>query len=110
VSQSTEKPTAATETVLVVENETAIKALVQMALERDGYRVLTAESGSEALRLAAAPRVRSTCSSRMSSFRICAGLSWPGGSSCSDRHWPRSSCPATWTIRSAKTHRRCQFL
>jgi DNA-binding response OmpR family regulator len=54
VSQSTEKPMAATETVLVVENETAIKALVQMALERDGYRVLTAESGSEALRLSAA--------------------------------------------------------
>ena len=45
---------AATETVLVVENEAAIKALVQMALERHGYVVLTAESGSEALRLAAA--------------------------------------------------------
>ena len=45
---------AATETLLVVENEAAIKALVQMALERHGYVVLTAESGSEALRLAAA--------------------------------------------------------
>jgi two-component system cell cycle sensor histidine kinase/response regulator CckA len=45
---------AATETVLVVENETAIKTLVQMALERHGYLVLTAESGSEALQLAAA--------------------------------------------------------
>ena len=45
---------AATETLLVVENETAIKVLVQMALERHGYVVLTAESGSEALRLAAA--------------------------------------------------------
>ena len=44
----------ATETLLVVENETAIKMLVQMALERHGYAVLTAESGSEALRLAAA--------------------------------------------------------
>jgi DNA-binding NtrC family response regulator len=39
---------AATETLLVVENETAITALVQMALERHGYVVLTAESGSEA--------------------------------------------------------------
>ena len=38
----------------MVENETAIKVLVQMALERHGYVVLTAESGSEALRLAAA--------------------------------------------------------
>jgi two-component system cell cycle sensor histidine kinase/response regulator CckA len=45
---------AATETLLVVENETAIKTLVQMALERHGYVVLTAESGSDALRLAAA--------------------------------------------------------
>jgi len=45
---------AATETLLVVENEAAIKALVQMALERHGYVVLTAESGSEALSLAAA--------------------------------------------------------
>jgi DNA-binding response OmpR family regulator len=45
---------AATETLLVVENETAVRALVQMALERHGYVVLTAESGSEALRLAAA--------------------------------------------------------
>ena len=45
---------AATETLLVVENEAAIKALVQMALERHGYVVLTAESGGEALRHAAA--------------------------------------------------------
>ena len=44
---------AATETLLVVENEAAIKTLVQMALERHGYIVLTAESGGEALRLAA---------------------------------------------------------
>jgi two-component system, cell cycle sensor histidine kinase and response regulator CckA len=45
---------AATETLLVVENEAAIKTLVQAVLERCGYVVLTAESGSEALRLAAA--------------------------------------------------------
>jgi two-component system, cell cycle sensor histidine kinase and response regulator CckA len=44
---------AAAETLLVVENEAAIKTLVQMALERHGYVVLTAESGGEALRLAA---------------------------------------------------------
>jgi two-component system, cell cycle sensor histidine kinase and response regulator CckA len=42
-----------TATLLVVENEASIIALVQMALERHGYVVLTAESGSEALRLAA---------------------------------------------------------
>ena len=45
---------AATETLLVVENETAIKTLVQMALERHGYVVLTAESAAEALKVAAA--------------------------------------------------------
>ena len=37
----------------MVENETAIRALVKMALERHGYTVLSAESGSEALSLAA---------------------------------------------------------
>jgi two-component system, cell cycle sensor histidine kinase and response regulator CckA len=52
VPKNFEKPMAATETLLVVENEAAIKTLVQMALERYGYAVLTAESGSEALRLA----------------------------------------------------------
>jgi two-component system cell cycle sensor histidine kinase/response regulator CckA len=44
----------ATETLLVVENEGAIKTLLQMALERQGYVVLSAESGSEALSLASA--------------------------------------------------------
>ena len=47
---------AAIGTLLVVENEAAIKTLVQMALERHGYTVLTAESGGEALHLAAAHR------------------------------------------------------
>jgi DNA-binding NtrC family response regulator len=41
------------ETLLVVENEGAIRALVKMALERQGYTVMSAESGSEALALAA---------------------------------------------------------
>jgi DNA-binding response OmpR family regulator len=49
---------AAPETLLVVENEAAVKALVQMALERHGYLVLAAESGSEALRVAAAHQGR----------------------------------------------------
>jgi CheY-like chemotaxis protein len=53
VSQLPQASMAASETLLVVENEAAIKTLVQMALERHGYVVLTAESGSEALRLAA---------------------------------------------------------
>jgi DNA-binding NtrC family response regulator len=44
---------AQTETLLVVENEAAIRNLVQMALERQGFVVLAAESGGEALRVAA---------------------------------------------------------
>ena len=40
-----------TETLLIVENEAAIRHLLQMALQKNGYRVLTAESGREALDL-----------------------------------------------------------
>jgi len=38
--------------VLVVENEAAIRNLVQLALERHGYHILAAESGADALRVA----------------------------------------------------------
>jgi len=38
--------------VLIVENEGAIRNLVQMALERHGYHILAAESGADALRVA----------------------------------------------------------
>ena len=43
--------TSGTETLLVVENESAIRTLLQVALRRNGYTVLTAESGREALEL-----------------------------------------------------------
>jgi two-component system cell cycle sensor histidine kinase/response regulator CckA len=51
VSQSPEPLKTATETLLVVENESAIRTLVRLALEHHGYHVLTAESGREALLL-----------------------------------------------------------
>ena len=40
-----------TETLLIVENELAIRNLLQLALRRNGYTVLAAESGREALAL-----------------------------------------------------------
>jgi two-component system cell cycle sensor histidine kinase/response regulator CckA len=40
-----------TETLLIVENEAAIRNLLQMALRRNGYTVLAAESGPAALEI-----------------------------------------------------------
>ena len=40
-----------TETLLIVENEPAIRNLLQMALRRNGYTVLAAESAREALEI-----------------------------------------------------------
>ena len=40
-----------TETLLIVENEPAIRNLLQVALRRNGYTVLAAESGREALEI-----------------------------------------------------------
>ena len=43
--------TPGTETLLIVENEAAIRNLLQMALQRSGYAVFAAESGGDALEL-----------------------------------------------------------
>jgi PAS domain S-box-containing protein len=43
------------ETILVVEDEEAVRTLARRTLEDAGYRVLEAESGSQGLELAAAP-------------------------------------------------------
>ena len=45
----TAPPRVATETVLLVEDEDGVRALVRQVLERDGYRVIEARTGSEAL-------------------------------------------------------------
>jgi two-component system cell cycle sensor histidine kinase/response regulator CckA len=42
-------PRKATETVLLVEDEDGVRALIRQVLERDGYRVLEARNGSEAM-------------------------------------------------------------
>ena len=46
---------AAGETVLVVEDDPQVRVVVGTILERSGYRVLSAHSGTDALRLAAEP-------------------------------------------------------
>ena len=42
-------PRAANETVLLVEDEDGVRALVRQVLERDGYKVIEARNGAEAL-------------------------------------------------------------
>jgi PAS domain S-box-containing protein len=43
------EPRKATETVLLVEDEDGVRALVRQVLERDGYRVIEARTGAEAI-------------------------------------------------------------
>jgi PAS domain S-box-containing protein len=53
VARTTERPKTGSETLLVVEDEPMILRLACTALERLGYRVLTASNGLEALEVAA---------------------------------------------------------
>jgi two-component system, cell cycle sensor histidine kinase and response regulator CckA len=50
-AEPTDRPRAQSETILVVEDDRAIRALVERALAKAGYNVLVADSPSEALEL-----------------------------------------------------------
>ncbi len=59
------------ETVLVVEDEVALREVTRRIFTRNGYQVITAANGPEALRIADSHRARSTCWSRTWSCRTC---------------------------------------
>jgi CheY-like chemotaxis protein len=50
---STHPPPMATETVLLVEDDDAVRRMVRVVLERAGYRVLSASNGPDAIECAA---------------------------------------------------------
>ena len=64
------------QTVLVVEDQTPLRAVTARILTRAGYRVLTAGNGPEALSVASATASRSTSCSPTSSCPRCSARRW----------------------------------
>ena len=86
--------TPAGETVLVVEDDEALRAVTERIFARNGYQVITAGTGREAVELRAGTTRRSTSWSPTWSCRRCRARSWPSRSGRSSRASRCSTCPA----------------
>ncbi len=87
-----ERPPAGTETILVVEDEEAVRQYVRRALESHGYTIVTASDGAEALAIVRQP---GQAIAALVTDVVLPGISdptWPSGSSTCGRACRCCSC------------------